>query len=151
MNRLRRDIVEGEVVVASFGTAGTKLFTVFGGFGMSNAAGGRALMAYAVEKRGDRYIVDKTDSRRIEGDVDRAATEAFQAENGKLVLDLNAPPAVPEDRFKEAVEKAQLAFWDELARLLPEIDGDFSSDAINGFSRAAETAARKWVTYGNPK
>ncbi len=49
-------------------------------------------------------------------------------------------------RLNDIVEKAQLAFWDEVARYFPDdSSGDFPPDATFALDHAMETAVALWI------
>ena len=50
------------------------------------------------------------------------------------------------DRIKDAVEKAELAFWAEIANEFPEIKtGDFSPDASYELTKSMVDAVKIWL------
>jgi hypothetical protein len=57
-----------------------------------------------------------------------------------------------EERIKAAIEKADLAFWAEIAKAFPEaISGDFPPDADFAFAEACEQAVDTWLLFNHPE
>lgn len=58
----------------------------------------------------------------------------------------NATSIFDENRLHDAVEKAQDAFWEQIANAYPEItSGDFSPSDTFAIQEAMTNAARAWV------
>jgi hypothetical protein len=56
------------------------------------------------------------------------------------------------DRINKAVEKADLAFWAEIAKAFPEAkSGDFPPDATFAWNRARDEAVYWWLIWNHPK
>jgi len=54
-------------------------------------------------------------------------------------------------KLADVSERAQLAFWDEVARLYPEAtSGDFGPDETVTFEAACDEALTRWVDYNVP-
>lgn len=61
----------------------------------------------------------------------------------------------PEDlrkRTEEAIEKADLAFWAEIAKSFPEATGgDFPPDVNFAWNQARDGAVYWWLVYNHPE
>ena len=55
-------------------------------------------------------------------------------------------------RSKAAVDEAEQAFWEVIARFFPEAEsGDLSPDAVFRFSEACTDAVEQWIDSNHPK
>lgn len=56
------------------------------------------------------------------------------------------------NRIRKAVEEADLAFWDKIAKAFPEVtSGDFPPDATFAWDRARDEAVYVWLLLNHPK
>ncbi|WP_143279597.1 hypothetical protein [Burkholderia cenocepacia] len=56
-----------------------------------------------------------------------------------------------QQRIEEAVEKAEEAFWFQLASMFPEVKtGDMAPEASFAFSQACKSAVKLWLQSNHP-
>ena len=61
-------------------------------------------------------------------------------------------PVIPDSSLDQAVEKAQTAFWQEVAKAFPEVpSGDYPPDVTMAFDTDCKRAIAWWLYFNHPK